>query len=251
MSGKALVEQRDSQELIELPAPWPWRVTLGARGSGGPADLVIACASIGHDPTRPPVPEFRRHAMAGGRRTIFITDESRSWGQAPGLAGALAAAMAEVRRSGPLGRVLVLGQSMGAVMALKAAAQVGADAVLAFGPQSGLGALAPPGEGRWQPWAGRLQDERVALPDGMAVTLFHGLRDDTAQARGFAQRKGVDHLLFPDQDHSGLCPHLKTCGALGGLIEAALAGDRRRLLRIAAAAGGTRRDRLWRDQDPR
>lgn len=251
MSGKSAALQGDRVALIELPAPLPWRVALGPGAAGGAGDLVIACASIGYDPLRQPVPEFLRHAMAGGRRAIFVTDESRSWGQTPGLTDALQEALAAARRAGPLGRVLVLGQSMGAVVALKAAAMVGADAVLAFGPQSGLGALAPPGERRWQPWAGRLRDESVTVPDGVAVTLFHGLRDDTAQARGFPARRGVDHLLFPGQDHSGLCPHLKGRGALGGLIEAALAGDRRRLLRIAASAGGVRRDRLWRDQEPR
>jgi hypothetical protein len=252
MTGKTMAEQAAVPAgLIALSAPLPWRVAVHPGTADGAADLVIACASIGHDPARPPQPEFLRHALAGGRRAVFVSDESRSWGQAPGLAEALGAALAAAAAAGPVGRVLALGQSMGAVVALKAATLVPVDAVLAFGPQSGLGACAPAQEARWQPWAARLQDEVVALPRGVAVTLFHGLLDDGPQARGFPHGQGVDHVLFPDQGHSGLCPHLKARGALGGLIEAALAGDRRRLLRIAASAGGVRRERLWRDQEPR
>ena len=70
---------------------------------------------------------------------------------------------------------------------------------------------------------------------------MHGLADDAAQAMAFPMRKGVDHLLFAGLAHSELAPHLKARGGLQGLVEAALAGDRRRLLRIASGAGGLRR----------
>ena len=58
---------------------------------------------------------------------------------------------------------------------------------------------------------------------------------------GFPEAANVDHILYPGIRHSDLGPHLKSKGALVGLIDAALARDRRRLLRIAASTGGVRR----------
>lgn len=87
-------------------------------------------------------------------------------------------------------------------------------------------------------------DWRPAMGAGPApggrVFLFHGAQDDLAQAAGFAPAPRTDHLIFADRGHSDLVPHLKARGALAGLLEAALAGDRRRLLRIASSAGGVR-----------
>lgn len=84
-------------------------------------------------------------------------------------------------------------------------------------------------------------------PGGAQAWLFHGARDDLPQALRFPLQPGTEQILFPDLDHAGLVPHLKARGALAGLLEAALAGDRRRLLRIAASAGGKRRERLYPD----
>ena len=42
--------------------------------AGTSETLVIAFSSIGHDPTRPPSPEFIGSAIAGGRPALFVTD---------------------------------------------------------------------------------------------------------------------------------------------------------------------------------
>jgi pimeloyl-ACP methyl ester carboxylesterase len=199
--------------------------------------LVLSFASIGHDPQRPPSPEFIGTATDGGRPALFICDESRSWGQAAEFLPALEAAIAAVRMRQHITRIVALGQSMGASMALRAAAHLPIEAVLAFGPQSFLG----PDEGRWQPWSARLLRplEPPAPPRaGQHLVLMHGLADDRAQAHGFAPADGLDHLLFPGRTHSALCPHLRQRGTLKGLLASLIAGDRRRLIRIAASAGG-------------
>jgi len=54
----------------------------------------------------------------------------------------------------------------------------------------------------------------------------------------------VDHLLFPGLGHSDLALHLKARGGLQGLVDALCAGDRRRLLRIAAQAGAVQRRKV-------
>lgn len=234
----------------------PIRVTRLGPGSPAPGgDLVIAFASIGHDPARAPSPEFVATALGRGtaaapRRALFVSDESRSWANTPDFAPALRAALNAEAARAPLGRVATIGQSMGAFCALVAARVVPVDAVLAFGPQWSIVPGAVPGEMRWADWTGRIAAvdwPAAPLPPAGGPTrawLFHGAAEDLAQARAFPQQSGTDHLIFPGLGHSGLVAHLKTRGALAGLLEAALAGDRRRLLRIAGSAGGVLRHRF-------
>lgn len=216
-------------------------------GAGG--DLVIAFASVGQDPGRAPSAEFGatatgRGTAAAGRRALFVTDSSRSWANAPEFAPVLLSALAQVQARAPVARLATIGLSMGAFSALVAARILPVDVVLAFGPQWSVVPGAVPGETRWARWTAALPPiVWPTAPVGAArwTCLFHGTQDDASQAQPFPRGKGVDHLLFPALGHSGLVPHLKARGALAGLLEAALAGDRRRLLRIATGAGGVRR----------
>lgn len=223
-----------------------WRFSL-SEGAG--PDLVLAFSSVGHDPAQMPSPEFHSSASAGGqRRVLCIADQGRSWGQDPEFAPLLRRQLADLN---PKGRILAIGSSMGACLALQAAALLPVSAVLAFGPQWALGPDEP-AEPRWPLWRSALGPGAGARafwppPAGVTVTLLHGLQDDLAQARAFPQQAGVDHLLFPGEYHSELALNLRSRGLLGGLTEAAIAADRRRLLRLAASAGGISRKKLWRD----
>lgn len=223
----------------------PFRID---RIDGPGDDLAIAFASVGHDASRPPSPEFVATATGRGtdrpRRALFVRDESRSWASDPAFAPALRAAVAQTAADAPITRIATLGLSMGAFAALAAMQVLPVTAALAFGPQA-----APhfPGERRWSDWTARLPE---ALPWPTAplpgqgqgwACIFHGLQDDAAQAMAFPVQPGTDHFLFPDQSHSGLVPHLKARGVLSGLLQAALEGDRRRLIRIVTGSGGARR----------
>ncbi|RRH76366.1 alpha/beta fold hydrolase [Falsigemmobacter faecalis] len=222
-----------------------WRFSL-SEGAG--PDLVLAFSSVGHDPDEMPSPEFLTSASAGGqRRVLCIADRGRSWGQDPGFAPALKRQVAQLE---PKGRVLAIGSSMGGCLALQAATVLPLSAVLAFGPQWALGPDCPD-ETRWPLWRAGLRAGAGARafwppPEGVAVTLLHGLKDDLAQARAFPAQPGVDHLLFAEESHSDLALNLRARGLLGGLTEAAIGHDRRRLLRLASSAGGISRKRLWR-----
>lgn len=209
---------------------------------GGSEDLVIALSSVGHDPSRPPSPEFVR--TVGGRRALFVMDASRSWASDPGFESALRAAFAAVSAAAPVRRVVALGLSMGGFSALAAAQIIPVDVVLAFGPQYSIMPRVVPGEDRWSEWTARLTACRwptAPLPARGWTCLFHGGRDDLPQALRFPVQAGVDQLIFPDLGHSDLMGHLKAKGVSAGLLEAALAGDRRRLLRISGSAGGVQR----------
>lgn len=231
---------------LAVPAP------LGAFLTCAASDrLVVAFASVGHDPDRPPSAEFARTVAALGCNGLFICDASRSWANDAAFAPALHQALAAARAAAPpIRQLLLVGQSMGAFCALAAAGLLAGTgqppmAVLAFGPQYSVHPdHAPPGEDRWRDWTCRITRFRhpvAPLPQGPAITLFHGLIDDRAQALAFPLAPGVDQLLYPGLDHSGLCRHLRARGLLAGLFDAALSGDRRRLLRLAIAAGGQRR----------
>lgn len=207
--------------------------------------MVLSFASVGHDPARPPAPEFLRSATAGGRAALFISDASRSWANAPDWPEALATARDRTGQ-GSGTRLLALGVSMGGFSALAAGTVLPLAAVLAIGPQYSVDPALMPDESRWREWTARIKDWRfpvAPLPQGPWIILLHGLADDARQARAFPERPGVDHILFPGIPHSDLAAHLKVRGVLGGLIEAAFQGDRRRLLRILSGAGGVLRRR--------
>lgn len=215
-------------------------------GTGG--DLVIAFASVGHDPSRPPSPEFVATATGRGttaypRRALFVQDAGRGWASDPGFAPALLAAVGAVRAMAPIARIACLGLSMGGFAALAAMQVLPVDVTLAFGPQH---RVLGRGADRWSGWTERISATPYPVaplpgPGQGWACVFHGLVDDGAEAMAFALQPGTDHLLFAGQSHSDLVPHLKARGVLAGLVEAALAGDRRRLIRIAGSAGGARR----------
>lgn len=221
------------ETLIDLP---PYRIL---HHPGTSPNLVIAFASIGHDPARAPSPEFVRAATAQNRPALFVLDQSRSWTTAPGFPEVLTKAMATLHARQPILKTLAIGTSMGAFAALRAGEILPLSAILAISPQHQPAART---ETRWRDHTATLPEALTApLPQGPHITLLHGLQDDSAQATGFPQAKGVDHILFPHQTHSTLAPHLKARGVVAGLIDAALLQDRRRLLRILHSAGGLRR----------
>lgn len=207
----------------------PYRV-LHLPGEGD--SLVLSCASVGHDPTRAPSPEWARSTRP--HPTLFLIDEARSWASAPGLGAALDQALTRLAARQPIARILALGASMGGFMALAVAELIEPEAVIAIGPQH---QPAAPWERRWRAHTAALPPDLTApFPRARQTYILHGMVDDLDQALPFRTR---DHLLFADRGHADLALHLKP--AMPGLIAAALEGDRRRFLRLIARAGGHRR----------
>ncbi|MDF1620183.1 hypothetical protein [Pseudothioclava nitratireducens] len=227
----------------------PIRV-LFAPGTG--SDLVISFSSIGRRRAEMPPPELVGSAIgAAGRPALFVSDISRSWGNAPEFPEALQAAMAEIHKRQPVECVTAIGFSMGAFCALAAGRILDLHAIVAISAQYSILRRHIGPETRWRYWTKRVP-RPLAFPvaplpragQGPQVTLLHGLRDDLAHARAFATPAGVDHFLFPAQSHSDLGQHLKASGQLGPLIEAAITRDRRALSRAMRRAGGDFRARI-------
>ncbi|MCW3783808.1 hypothetical protein [Defluviimonas salinarum] len=213
---------------------------------------MIAFSLIGHDPARRPSPEFVATAIGRGtgaspRRALFVMDESRSWGNDPGFAPVLRRALDRVAARAPVTQIATTGQSMGAFSALVAARTLPVDVVVDFSPQWSVMPGVVPGEDRWARWTARLS--RIDWPTaplpaagGDRTCLFHGAVDDLPHARHFPCQTGTDQLLFPGLGHFDLVPHLKVRGVLSGVMEAALAGDRQRILRQRFVDAQDRRD---------
>lgn len=218
-------------------------------GVGG--DLVISFSSVGHDADRPPAPEFVATATGKGlgppRRALFVMDANRSWANDPGFAAAIKCAVAHVSARAPVQRIATIGLSMGGFSALVAAQVLPVQVVLAFGPQRSVAPGNVMGEDRWSRWTAALPEiiwQVAPLPAAGRAFLFHGAKDDLPQALAFPPQMGTDQLIFPTLGHGDLLAHLKARGVLGGLLTAALADDRRRLLRIAGSAGGVLRPKF-------
>src|SRR5690606_29858629 len=111
---------RQAMEFRRIVALGP--VTVDMLDGAG-SDLVISCASIGHDASRAPSPEFVATAIGKGtpafpRRALFISDASRSWANAPEYGVALRKAVKMVHQDRPVTRITTIGLSMGAYAAL-------------------------------------------------------------------------------------------------------------------------------------
>jgi hypothetical protein len=126
---------------------------------------VKTFASIGHDASRAPSPEFAGSATAGGRPALFVTDADRSWTHAPGFAEVLHQSLTTLRARQPINRIVTVGKSMGAFAALVAGEILNADATLAFSPQYRID---DPQEKRWRDWTDQAQDPaRATLAQGL------------------------------------------------------------------------------------
>ena len=219
-------------------------------GSG--PDLVVSFASIGSDRSRPPAYEFWNAAQAGGTRSVlFVTDARRQWGNTPDFAPLLQRALHLAQSRQNFQRILYLGQSMGGFVALAGAQIAPPTAILAISPQFSICPTVMPKESRWADWTAQIPAHRfpsVPLPEGPRRVILHGLCDDRDQAQAFPRMANCDHYLFPRLGHSDLARHLKTQSLLPALIDATLDGDRRRMGRLIATAGGERRKT---DQLPR
>ena len=111
----------------------PIRV-LFAPGTG--SDLVISFSSIGRRRAEMPPPELVGTAIGeAGRPALFVSDISRSWGNAPEFPDALQAAMAEIHKRQPVERVTAIGFSMGAFCALAAGRILDLHAIVAISAQ--------------------------------------------------------------------------------------------------------------------
>jgi len=227
-------------------------------GSG--SRLVVSFSGVGtRRHQEPPLEFFRlahglaRDAAQGENHVLFVTDQSRSWMNAPGMAETIAETVADTAARIGASRVIAIGNSMGASAALILASLTKVDAVLALVPQFSVHPEIVPEETRWAFFRNQIAAwPHPQVPDlaGRAtdVTVLHGTSpDEMAHVARFAAMES--HFLLPGQDHR-LARNLHRQGKLAPIIENTIAGRYVRARDAVRVAGGLRRAKYEQKHHP-
>lgn len=163
----------------------------------------------------------------GTRPAVFVRDRRQAWFQDP----ATAAQVVPLLRAhlGQIGarRVLCTGASMGAYAAMVFARDLGADAVLAFGPQYDVSRAAMPDDPRWKEYRDPIQTFGLGsiepwLSDDVSYYVLHGREGaDIVHWSRFPTADNLHHYLIPGQAHP-VALWLKQIGALQDVFELAV-----------------------------
>jgi len=193
--------------------------------------LILAFSGVGDRSEAIPTPEAPRlTGWDGENHVLFISDASRSWMNADGLAQTLVAAVqALVDRLKPA-RIIAFGNSMGGSMALIFATLFKVDAVLAIVPQYSVQEDIVPEERRWGHFRENIQNWPFPAVPSLAgnpaqmMILHGGEAREMHHARRFNAPASVDHLVVPQYGHA-LAACLKRDGMLRPLLTAVITGD--------------------------
>ena len=209
--------------------------------------LVISLSGVGRERHEEPPIEFYRMARWGDENhVLFITDESRSWLNAPGMAEAIVKVIEETAARIDATDVIALGNSMGGTMALLLSKLTRLDRVIAFVPQWSVDPQIVPEETRWPYFRKRIEHFRFSevglLPtDRTQFTILHGsTEDELIHERRFSDQEEVAHYILPGADHK-LAAALNAEQKLAQIVADAMLGRPWKVRRAVRAAGGMSR----------
>jgi pimeloyl-ACP methyl ester carboxylesterase len=193
--------------------------------------LILAFSGVGERHHPIPTPEaIKLTGWDGENHVLFISDASRSWMNADGLAMAIVEAVQQFVDQIHPARIIAFGNSMGGSMALIFASLFKLDAVLAIVPQYSVKDDIVPEENRWKHFRRNITDWPFpAVPPlvgnpAQIIILHGGEKHEMPHARRFRVPDGIDHYVVPQYDHS-LAASLKKAKVLAPLIEAVIVGD--------------------------
>lgn len=232
--------QTGLQEVLIAP---PLRIRhLPGRGSR----LVLSLAGVGTEPGKEPPPEFFRMASADGENhVLFVSDQSRSWLNAPGMAETIVARVESIRNALGITEIVALGNSMGGTMALHLARLIPMTRTLALVPQYSADPALVPDEHRWLPFRRRIAAfpfravDSIA-PQGTHIVLHGGTTGELRHALAFPQADNLRHYILPHHNHN-LARRLHDRGRLAPLVSAFLEGRLQAVDRKVRALGGVAR----------
>lgn len=206
--------------------------------------LILAFSGVGERTEAIPTPEAPRlTGWDGENHVLFISDASRSWMNATGLADTpVSAVQGLVDRINPT-RIVAFGNSMGGSMALIFAGLFKVDAVLAIVPQYSVKQDIVPEERRWHHFRDGITHwpfpavSFVAGNPAQVMVLHGGEAREMPHAMRFNAPIGVDHYVVPQYGHA-LAACLKRDGVLQRLLQAVITGDFTAARLAVQAAGG-------------
>lgn len=206
--------------------------------------LVVSFSGVGKVRAEAPELEFVGNASDGGKNhVLFVSDESRCWLNAPGMAERIVHVIQQTVLEFDIKRVAALGNSMGGSMALIISRMFRFDAVLAIVPQFSADPEVVPDESRWKFFRNQIKEFRFSKvdklrPEHTEYFIVHGGHfKERPHVLRFEEQRGVGHYVLPDRGHR-MAAHLKAEGELDMLIRLGLAGARGRFRKNIFRLGG-------------
>ena len=211
-------------------------------------ELVLAFSGVGKTTKLSVEPEIEFYRIAAGkdsRHVLFITDQSRSWLNAPDMAEQIADGVRGVMARAGLGRLTALGNSMGGTMALLMAQFLPITAALAIVPQYSIHKTLMPQEPNFRKLRQMIATFRFPAVDQIPPTgqffVLHGTQgSELHHAARFPVAENLHHFIFPGQDHD-LSASLKAMGHAETLVNLALAGMVSEFTQAVTAIGAVAR----------
>lgn len=198
-------------------------------------------------------------SKGGENHVLFISDSSRCWLNAPGMAERIVAVIEATAKEIGADQIVGLGNSMGATMLLHLSHLTEFDTILAFSPQYSVDPAIVPEEKRWNRFRRDITTFRFPAVQNFRVArtryvILHGdAETELIHALRFPDTKGVSHMLLPGYGHR-LAEVLKKEGKLSALVSLAISGRHARLHKLLLRFGGLRRHTFARERgapDPR
>ncbi len=211
---------------------------------GTSTTLVVSFAGVGTQHSVSPPPEFFKIASAeGANHVLFISDISRSWLNGDGMVERIKRTIELIAEMANADRVLAIGNSMGATMAILMSDYVKFDTVTALVPQVSVHPDIVPEETRWMRFRKRIKTYRFEQITKLNARdtqyfVFHGGTDDElVHAARFPAFENGEHFILPDEDHN-LAKSLRKSDQLSPLMYQAMMGHKKRVHRRVMGLGG-------------
>ena len=209
--------------------------------------LMVSFTSVGKERDKWPPKEFVGLASQQGRNHVMcITDISRSWMNAPGMANRVVSHISDYVLEHSITEIMAIGTSMGAYNALVIGRKMPFKRIICFTPQFSVHPDVLPEEKRW--WFFRKQIEKwphkqmAKLPTPpVPIYMFHGdTPDERMHWERMPEAENLRHYIFTGADHN-FVTNLKGANTLRKIVLAAINNRPGRLGKVVQRAGGMRR----------
>ncbi|PTX57919.1 hypothetical protein C8N43_2594 [Litoreibacter ponti] len=208
--------------------------------------LVVSFTSVGRErETRPPKEFVSMTSRKGLNHVICVTDMSRSWMNANGMAAKIVSVISDYVLEHQITQIIAIGSSMGAFNALVMGRKMPFTSIIAFAPQYSVHPEVVPDEKRWwwfrrqiTQWPHKALDK---LPSNCSIYMFHGdTPDEQMHWRLMPEAENVKHFIFAGGDHN-FVRNLKASDTLRKMVFAGLNDRVGRMKQLVRRAGGMKR----------
>ena len=228
-------------EIYELLDEGPLKIGFAP---GASDTLVVSLSGVGRRQwAEPPVEFFQAAKGRWDNPVLFVRDMSRSWLNCDGMAERIVDVIETTAAQTGARKVVALGNSMGATMALHLSRLIRFSSVLAFTPQFSVDPAIVPEEKNWMEFRNRIKHFRFPQIEGLNTDatryfVLHGSKpSELIHALRFPKARGLAHFILPGMGHK-LTFELKDRGILNDLVGHAVTGRGIRFRKLLERQGG-------------